>query len=332
MLRNRLAPGALILLYHRINELPTDPQLLNVRPGHFRKHLEILRKVAQPISLREFMNAHRERRKLRRVFMVTFDDGYRDNLELAKPLLEEYQAPATVSVASGYVGENREFWWDELERLLLTPGKLPYQFQIRIRERVLNFDLGAYSTYSVSDAKRYAFWNVAHPVCPTSRHSAYLVLYSELRTTNVAARDEALRELRLLAGDGATARADYLAMDRQEIRQLRNGGLIEIAAHSVNHPCLSCISPAEQQSEIRNSKTDLEKLLGIDVQGFAYPFGASADYDSHSLHFVGRSGFDWALSNYPAMASFHTDRFQLPRVLVGDWNGPKFTHFLREWV
>ena len=101
MLRNRLAPGALILLYHRINELPTDPQLLNVRPGHFRKHLEILRKVAQPISLREFMNAHRERRKLRRVFMVTFDDGYRDNLELAKPLLEEYQAPATVSVASG---------------------------------------------------------------------------------------------------------------------------------------------------------------------------------------------------------------------------------------
>ena len=51
--------------------------------------------------------------------MVTFDDGYADNLWNAKPLLERYDVPAAVFVTTGYAGQDREFWWDELETLLL---------------------------------------------------------------------------------------------------------------------------------------------------------------------------------------------------------------------
>ena len=55
---------------------------------------------------------------LSRSVVITFDDGYRDNLLVAKPILEEHGLPATVFVTTGYVGSNRDFWWDELESLL----------------------------------------------------------------------------------------------------------------------------------------------------------------------------------------------------------------------
>ena len=60
--------------------------------------------------------------------VVTFDDGYADNFHNAKPLLERYEIPATVFVTTGYLQDQREFWWDELERILLQPGTLPRFF------------------------------------------------------------------------------------------------------------------------------------------------------------------------------------------------------------
>ena len=54
--------------------------------------------------------------------VITFDDGYRDNLLVAKPLLEQHGLPATVFVTTGYVGPGRDFWWDELETFCASAG------------------------------------------------------------------------------------------------------------------------------------------------------------------------------------------------------------------
>jgi peptidoglycan/xylan/chitin deacetylase (PgdA/CDA1 family) len=107
----------IILLYHRVACVSTDPWGLCVTPAHFSQHLEVLRKYrrirlnqVQATGLRIGRGSHR--------VAITFDDGYADNLHEAARLLEKYDTPATFFVATGYIGGVLEFWWDELERLV----------------------------------------------------------------------------------------------------------------------------------------------------------------------------------------------------------------------
>ncbi|MFY9558249.1 MAG: polysaccharide deacetylase family protein, partial [Blastocatellia bacterium] len=112
--RRYLSGRTLILLYHRVGDADSDPWQLAVTPQHFDEQLQVLRKYAWPLSLRELSTAHGRNWHPGRRVVITFDDGYADNLTAAKPLLEKHDIPATVFIATGYTGADREFWWDEL--------------------------------------------------------------------------------------------------------------------------------------------------------------------------------------------------------------------------
>ena len=86
-------------------------------------HMEILSKLANPIHLEKFARSLKGGRIPPRAVVVTFDDGYADNLHHGRPILEEFQIPATVFVVTGYMG--KKFWWDELAIILLASQTLP---------------------------------------------------------------------------------------------------------------------------------------------------------------------------------------------------------------
>jgi len=111
VLWGRLQPGprALILAYHRVIELPTDPYHLCTPPGRFRRHLELLRRC-QVVSLAEVAAGAPG-------VALTFDDGYFDNLDTVAPLLQEFGFPGTFFVTAW--PKDREFWWNELEQVYL---------------------------------------------------------------------------------------------------------------------------------------------------------------------------------------------------------------------
>ena len=108
---NRVMPQGAILLYHRVADEPLDPQLLCVSPAHFDEHLQVLRRCCRPMRLGSLASRYRFGLAPDRAAVVTFDDGYADNLIGATPILERNDIPATVFVASGSVGKSAEFWW-----------------------------------------------------------------------------------------------------------------------------------------------------------------------------------------------------------------------------
>ena len=294
-IRKKFGNGALILLYHRIAHLERDPQLLAVTPERFDEHLEILRRKANVMPLKELVQK-RDSGLPPRSVAITFDDGYADNLLFAKPLLERHELPATVFVTSGFVGVDREFWWDELDRILLN-----------------HQDAG---------------WNVASGNDDEPRHAEYRSLHATLRSSTEPQRLQALHDLQVRTNSGSSARATHRALTPDQLRELAEGGLVEVGAHTVTHPVLASLSPASQHQEIDTSKRKLEEWLGQTVHSFAYPYGGKRDYDKHSVEAVRNLGFSLACSNFRGTVWPNTNRLELPRALIRNWGGEEFERML----
>jgi peptidoglycan/xylan/chitin deacetylase (PgdA/CDA1 family) len=330
-IKSKFIPSAIILLYHRVAELPTDPQLLAVTPQHFAEHLEILGLKAYPIPLQQLVKVLKEGNIPKRGVVVTFDDGYADNLENAKPQLERYNIPATIFISAGAVGNVRPFWWDELEALLLRPGKLPETLQLNVNGDIMAWKLGETAVYHEKDYWKNRSWSVMEKTDPSLRHGIYRSLLTQMRPIPSSERQKILDELLAWAGAQSTDRPDYLPLTPDEMHRLEQGGLVEVGAHTMTHPVLSTLPPTAQQIEIQQSKTELEKVLGHSVTSFSYPFGSRSDYTMETVGIVREAGFACACSNFPEVIWNGTDLFQLPRILVRDWDGDTFARMLRSW-
>lgn len=316
-------------MYHRVAEVDSDPWSLCVTPQHFAEHLEVLRKHTRPMRLQQLTQALQDGKCPHRSVVITFDDGYADNLYNAKPLLERYNIPATVFMTTGAVGHEREFWWDELERLLLQPGTLPETLHLSSNGSNYQWVLGEAAHYSEDAYQRHRCWYVDEEQDdPSPRHFLYRSLWQLLRPILEGERRKVLDELVAWAGAEPASRPTHRSLTLAEVFTLGQGELIEVGSHTVTHPSLSALSAASQRDEIQRSKARLEEIIGHPVISFAYPHG---DYTAETAAFVREAGFACACSSVADVIWRRTDRFQLPRVVVEDWDGEEFARRLEEW-
>ena len=131
-----------VLLYHRIAENGPDPWALAVSPEHFAEQLDVIEKQC-PMSVLDLATTIRHGHLPDHAVAISFDDGYASNLGSALPALEARGLPATFFIPSENVGATVEFWWDELERILLGPHPLPAKLAIEIAEEVFEWHLDA---------------------------------------------------------------------------------------------------------------------------------------------------------------------------------------------
>src|SRR5688572_7442543 len=219
-IRQRVTRSALILLYHRVVDTAADPQLLCVSRKNFAEQMDVLRHFGEPQPLCRLTRGLRDRRVPRRSIVVTFDDGYSDNLHNAKPILERSEVPATVFVTAGYVGKRKEYWWDELQRLLLYPGRLPHALDLRIAGLTIEWHLGNSYDYTEQDYHRDEQWNVTQGQPSTERHALYLALHRMIRPLPDDAREEVFEALQAWAGRGPDGRETHLSMTATEVQEL----------------------------------------------------------------------------------------------------------------
>jgi peptidoglycan/xylan/chitin deacetylase (PgdA/CDA1 family) len=325
-----LSPSVLVLLYHRVADVPCDPHQLCVTPSHFREHLEVLRAHGALLRLRDLASRVRQGRLPRRGFVVTFDDGYADNLENAVPLLERYDIPATVFVAGECVGREREFWWDELERLLLLPPELPRTLSLSIGGDRHEWNLGD-AAVGAGQASSHRGWHVGQRD-PSDRHAVYHSIYELLRPVPDAERQAILELVRDWAGAPHEVRATHRPLRVEEVGRLATSRLIEVGAHTLTHPVLGSLHRQAQWAEIRGSKIRLEEMTGRSVTSFAYPYGMrSRDYTAETVAMVREAGFGCACSYLPEPVRRDAEVFELPRPMVRDWDGDEFERRLRAW-
>ena len=155
--------------------------------------------------------------------MITFDDGYADNLHNAKPLLEHYDIPATVFVVSGYVGHEREFWWDELERLLLQPRTLPESLCLYINGSPSQWQLG-----ESAEIERLTISPITHGIYPSPAYASACTLLCTLEVAASFAEDErrkVLDQLLTWAGTEPLGRSTHRPLSRAELLSSRSGGI-----------------------------------------------------------------------------------------------------------
>ena len=316
-LRRTFARRAVLLLYHRIVKPSVDPWALSVSPQHFDEHLHVLRKHFYPLGLTEFLRLLRGRIIPRRSVVITFDDGYADNLASAKPLLEANDIPATLFVVAG---QGNTFWWDELERLILY-GEFDtglVSFSARDQLHLLELESPPVRAGD-TDSPEGASGNAA-----TGRMEAYREAWQVLRRLGTEERRDVLARI----ATEATATPGYpdaRRLNPDEIFQLQNSGLVEIGAHTMGHPFLPELSHSEQRAEVVGSKQALEQLTGKPVTTFSYPFGALSE---RTVEIVRNAGFSCACTTKPSAAWRYSDQYRLPRMAIEDCDGEVFGHRL----
>jgi peptidoglycan/xylan/chitin deacetylase (PgdA/CDA1 family) len=203
-----------------------------------------------------------------RTLVITFDDGYADNAEVAVPLLQKHGLAATFFVATGFLDGGR-MWNDSVIEALR-----------RCRLDSVDLEcvgLGRVDLRSI-EGRRAAI----AAVLP-------IVKYRSLRD-----RQQLLASL--LSACGNPGLPDDLMMCSSQVSQLHAGGM-EIGGHTVHHPILTELPDGEAMAEIEGGRRYLQQLTEAPVDVFAYPNGQpQRDYDRRHVEMLGAAGFRCAVS------------------------------------
>ncbi len=284
-----------ILMYHRVlaRQDPFLPDDIDIEG--FEEQVSLLSRDFQVLTLSEAVSALSRDRLPRRAAVITFDDGYRDNFELALPVLRKYGVPATFFIATGFLGGGR-MWNDTLIEAIRVAD-----------DGLLDLSgpgLGRHVLETTADRVRTVASLVAR------------LKYHDMRTRHELVSAVAERVGKPLP--------DNLMMERNQVRMLAANGM-ELGAHTRNHPILARLDIKDAEREIHDGRDDLCGISGEPVKLFAYPNGRPGrDYGDEHVKLLRRSGFDAAVSTRWGCATKESDLFQLPRIAPWDRTALRF--------
>jgi peptidoglycan/xylan/chitin deacetylase (PgdA/CDA1 family) len=302
--------GPAILMYHRIATPDVDPWGLSISPERFAEQVQALCARRTVLSMDAFVAQLRSRTLPHDAVALTFDDGYSDNLRQAKPILEAAGVPATVFLTTGRIGTDKEFWWDELARMVLARAE-PLLDNVIVDANDLQIDLPPVDL-AVEPRANWRAWG--RPV--TAREATYQRLWQALQSCTPDAREAAMARLRPLFC-ASHPNPEDLPMCAADIRRLASNR-ISVGAHGCTHQLLTSLAPAARMEEIQRSRVEAEALSGLPVTGFTYPHG---DRDTETIDMVRRVGYRWACSTREAIIDpLCVNLHDMPRIAVGDWH------------
>ncbi|GIW85868.1 MAG: polysaccharide deacetylase [Isosphaeraceae bacterium] len=285
-----LRPGVVVLAYHRIGQPEADPfyaPLISATPEAFRAQLEAIARAYRVLSLDDLLAAidHRDQLHVERPsVLLTFDDGYRDNLDLAAPILSRLGLPATLFATTGFLNHERLPWWDRVAYALQTT-RLP----------TITVDRPASRTFDLRHG----------------REPAITALINDFIAAGWEADDADLAHLeaRCQVTVNPTQLASQLFLAPADLPALRAFGF-SLAAHTHTHRRLATLDQAAQRAELASRPPDALPAL-------AYPFGGPDSFNTTTLRLAREAGYQIAFAlRGGAIRPGPVDRFACPRLAV----------------
>ena len=322
-----LQKKAVVLSYHRITHMDIDPWEIAVSPENFEQHLQVLKKYN--LVTPDKLSKHLKKGTLKnRMVCVTFDDGYKDNYEFAKPLLEKYNCPSTIFIPVHFIGQKKLFWWDELQSIVLGKHDLPQRLSISIAKDSLEFDLGNDAQFTETQHKKNTSW-VWYEEAKTKRAELYLEIWKRLRPLKYLEINQALDRLKQWGSSNTTFDESSFPMTYDQLKEMIVNPLFDIGIHTVTHPALAFHSKQEQFLEIANCKKQLEELTGHVINTIAYPYGI---YNEDTIEVSKQLGLEsgFTTQGHAVLAKDHP--LKLARLHVKNWNGAQFEKNLKLWI
>jgi peptidoglycan/xylan/chitin deacetylase (PgdA/CDA1 family) len=285
--------GRLVVLgWHNVEGTWCFPSRRDAGLRGLAQQLRLLRSVANVVPLGSALADLTAGRPLpQRAVAITFDDGYRDTLTLAAPLLRELDLPATCFMVPGILSRTTRVWWEELA-----------------------------SAVAHARADEIRWLGVTHLLhTSTERRAALATLSAGLKVRDRAARETALDELVGLLEPIRGYRCDEHFLDWDEALRLRER--MQIESHSLHHAILAQEDAAAQLADLRAARAQLQERLGVEAALLAYPNGTVVDYGPGPIAAARMAGHSHAVTTRPGLNRSTTPRYEVRRTVMNPERG-----------
>lgn len=278
-----------ILIYHRVLK-EVDPMFPDVVDAiRFESQMEVLSSLFNILPLSEAVRRLKMGMLPARAACITFDDGYADNVDVALPILERHNIPATFFISTGYLNGGIMFNDKVIEVIRRFDGD---------ELDLSDLGLGVRPLGNLQQRKE------------TIRNMLSVLKYKPVEERHVF-MDDVIDSANLSLPEGLMMRTD-------QVRMLADAGM-EIGGHTVSHPIISGLDLRSAKAEIEEGRGQLEEMTGKPVKLFAYPNGIPVtDYRAEHVRMIAEMGFDAAVSTAQGVARRDCDLFQLPRFTPWD--------------
>lgn len=302
----------LVLCYHGV----ISSSRAQCRPGYemsvsaaeFAAQLELLATRFEPLSLAAALDRLTGRAPCgaKPGVLVTFDDGYENNLTLAAPLLRRYGVPAVFFLSTGHIGHTQQLWPLEVDSHLLAAAG-----------GAIAWPDGGERNVPFRDRQPQAWAQLAFALrgilksCPNAQRLAYL---ERLRSRQTPGPEHCDAELNA-----------FLNWD--QARQLASQGFA-LGAHTCHHPVLSRLSEQELLAELGDSKARIERELSTPITTLAYPNGGHSDYNAAVIECARSLGYRTAFAVLEKFAPVPAPDMEIPRLIVPGHLPAEYFRFL----
>ena len=251
-------PNAIVLYYHRIindkdfQQIRGPNKHLIVKKSEFLNQMRFLSKNFEIVHLNKLCPQEAKKKKFQ--ISITFDDGYKDNLDIVYPIIKKLKIPITIFLITRIINGDTFIWWFELWELIRTRKKISFKF----KNKNYNFNCDNYVK------KEKTFLQLKKIIYK-------LNIYNQKKIIKIISQKKKIKQYK-----------KYF-LNKNDINFLNNDPLIHFGSHGHDHINYKSSSQFSQKKDLSISKRILQNILKKKVNTFCFPYGSYDEVNNKSI-------------------------------------------------